>query len=117
MAIAEDLTFKRNKTSGEAALFKLVVTLIETYETEHYPAPEVAPHEILRHLMESSSSSSADLAAIAFRTLFHTLSTAETSMQQQAKCIAKCECIRALLYDRHLSRRDVEVRKWRKRNE
>ena len=64
LAIAEKLTFTKNRTLEEKALHKLVVTLIETYETENYPMEESAPHEILQHLMESSQTRQADLVGV-----------------------------------------------------
>ena len=64
LAIAEKLTFTKNKTPEEIALYKLVVTLIEAYETENYPMEESTPQEILQHLMESSGTRQADLVGI-----------------------------------------------------
>ena len=61
LAIAEKLTFTKNKTPEETALYKLVVTLIEAYETENYAMEESTPQEILQHLMESSGTRQADL--------------------------------------------------------
>jgi HTH-type transcriptional regulator / antitoxin HigA len=51
LAIAERLTFKQDKTAAEIKLLKLIVVLIEDYETEHYPVNNVTPHELLQHLM------------------------------------------------------------------
>ena len=64
LAIAEKLTFAKNRTLEEKALHKLVVTLIEAYEAENYPTEESAPYEILQHLMESSGTRQADLVGI-----------------------------------------------------
>lgn len=64
LAIAEKLTFAKNRTPEEKALHKLIVTLIETYETENYPMEESAPYEILQHLMESSYTRQADLVGV-----------------------------------------------------
>lgn len=64
LEIVERLTFAKNRTSEEKALYKLLVTLIEAYETENYPMEESAPHEILQHLMESSYTRQADLVGI-----------------------------------------------------
>lgn len=44
LAIAEKLTFVKNRTPEEKALHKLFVTLIETYETENYPMEKSAPY-------------------------------------------------------------------------
>ncbi|HHP7230759.1 MAG TPA: type II toxin-antitoxin system HigA family antitoxin [Xenococcaceae cyanobacterium] len=64
LAIAEKLTFAKNRTPEEKALHKLVVTLIEAYEAENYPMEESAPSEILQHLMESSGTRQADLVEV-----------------------------------------------------
>ena len=37
LAVVEQLTFKKNRTPEEQALHKLLVTLIEAYETQNYP--------------------------------------------------------------------------------
>ena len=64
LAVAERLTFAKNLTSEERALYKLLVTLIEVYETENYPMDKSEPHEILQHIMESSGTRQADLVGI-----------------------------------------------------
>lgn len=62
--IVEQLTFKKNRTTEEQALYKLLVILIEAYETENYPIDQSAPHEILQHIMEASGTRQADLVGI-----------------------------------------------------
>jgi len=64
LAVAERLTFAKNLTPEERALYKLLVTLIEVYETENYPIDKSEPHEILQHVMESSGTRQADLVGI-----------------------------------------------------
>ncbi|MEG4986792.1 transcriptional regulator [Microcoleus sp. BR0-C5] len=64
LAVAERLTFAKNLTPEERALYKLLVTLIEVYETENYPIDKSDPHEILQHIMESSGTRQADLVGI-----------------------------------------------------
>jgi HTH-type transcriptional regulator / antitoxin HigA len=64
LTIVEQLTFKKNRTTEEKALHKLLVILIETYETENYPMEQSAPHEILQHIMEASGTSETDLVGI-----------------------------------------------------
>jgi len=64
LAVAEQLTFKKNRTPEEQALYKLLVTLIETYETHNYPMTQAAPHEILQHILESSGICQADLVGV-----------------------------------------------------
>ncbi|MDZ8052940.1 MAG: type II toxin-antitoxin system HigA family antitoxin [Aulosira sp. ZfuVER01] len=60
----EELTFKQNRTKEEQALYKLLVILIESYETENYPMDKSAPYEILQHIMEASGTRQADLVGI-----------------------------------------------------
>jgi HTH-type transcriptional regulator/antitoxin HigA len=64
LAVGERLTFAKNLTPEERALYKLLVTLIEVYETENYPIDKSEPHEILQHVMESSGTRQADLVGI-----------------------------------------------------
>lgn len=49
LKVVEQLTFKKNRTTEEQALHKLLVILIEAYETQNYPMDRSAPHEILQH--------------------------------------------------------------------
>jgi HTH-type transcriptional regulator / antitoxin HigA len=49
LAMAEQLTFAKNLTLEQRALYKLLVMLIEAYEAEHYPMGKSTPHEILQH--------------------------------------------------------------------
>jgi HTH-type transcriptional regulator/antitoxin HigA len=64
LELAERLTFKKDRTPEEGALHKLVVTLIEAYEAQHYPMDESQPYEILQHIMESSGTRQADLVGV-----------------------------------------------------
>jgi HTH-type transcriptional regulator/antitoxin HigA len=64
LAKAEKLTFQKDKSIEEQNLLKLLVLLIEEYETKNYPFPTAKPHEILQHLMESSGTRQADLVNI-----------------------------------------------------
>jgi HTH-type transcriptional regulator/antitoxin HigA len=64
LAIAENLTFAKNRTPEQKALHKLLVTLIEVYETENYPMDKSAPHEILQHLMEARGIRQAHLVGV-----------------------------------------------------
>lgn len=54
LSIVEELLFKKNRTSEETAIYLLLVTLIESYEAEHYPIHKPSPDVILRHILESS---------------------------------------------------------------
>ena len=64
LEIAERLIFKQDKTLSEIKLLKLIVVLIEDYETEHYPMDNVTPHDLLQHLMESNNTRQADLVGL-----------------------------------------------------
>lgn len=64
LKIVEKLTFAKNRTPEEKALHKLLVTLIETYETENYPMEESEPFEILQHIMEASGTHHADFVGV-----------------------------------------------------
>ena len=64
LALTERLHFTKNRTSEERALYKLLVILIEVYEAEHFPMPELPPHEVLQHLMEASDTRQADLVGL-----------------------------------------------------
>ncbi len=64
LAVAERLTFAKNRTPEERALHKLLVTLIEVYEDQNYPIDKSEPHEILQHIMEASGTRQADLVGI-----------------------------------------------------
>lgn len=64
LKIAERLIFNKNRTPEEQTLLKLLVTLIEVYETANYPMENSPPHEILQHIMEVSGIRQADLIGI-----------------------------------------------------
>ncbi len=64
LAKVEELTFTKNKTIAQQNLLKLLVLLVEKYETENYPLETAKPYEILQHLMESSGTRQADLVGV-----------------------------------------------------
>lgn len=64
LALTEQLHFTKNRTVEERALYKLLVTLVELYESKHYPIPESEPYEILQQMMEASGTRQADLVGI-----------------------------------------------------
>ena len=64
LAKVEQLTFTKNKSIEQQNLLKLLVLLVEQYESENYPLSTAKPHEILQHLMESSGTRQADLVDI-----------------------------------------------------
>ncbi len=68
LAVVENLIAKKNnRTPEETTLFRLLVKLIEDYEEKVQDLEawsELAPHEILQHLLESSGIKQADLVGI-----------------------------------------------------
>ena len=68
LAVAEKLIAKKkNRTSEETALFRLLVKLIEDYEQQSYNLQDwrdLPPHEILQHLLETSGTKQTDLVGV-----------------------------------------------------
>lgn len=66
LQITERLMFTKDRTPEEKALFKLLVLLIEAYESEYYPRPfnDSIPHEVLQQLMKNKGIRQADLVGI-----------------------------------------------------
>jgi HTH-type transcriptional regulator / antitoxin HigA len=68
LMVAESLLVKKNlRTPEETTLFRLVVKLIEDYESEHYNLDDggkSAPHEILQHIMAASGTKQIDLVGV-----------------------------------------------------
>lgn len=64
LKVTEAFVFKKDLTPEEKVLNKLVVKLIEDYETVNYQMGESAPHEILQHILESSGLKQSDLVEI-----------------------------------------------------
>ncbi len=61
LAEVEALAFNQNRTAEETTLYKLLVLLVEAYETENYSMQEVSPIEALNHILEASEMTAADL--------------------------------------------------------
>lgn len=64
IALAEELEHRPEPTPEESALLELLVTLIEQFETEHYPMPEGTPQSMLLHLMEARDLKQEDLVGV-----------------------------------------------------
>ncbi|MDJ0589384.1 MAG: transcriptional regulator [Pleurocapsa sp. MO_226.B13] len=68
LAVTESLIAKKDDRSPEeTALFRLLVKLIKDYEEQVYSLNDwsnLAPHEILQHLLESSGTKQADLVNV-----------------------------------------------------
>ncbi|MCA1639098.1 MAG: transcriptional regulator [Acidobacteria bacterium] len=63
--IDELMSKGENKLSlEEERLLKTLAILVESYEDEHYPMPEIAPNEILKFLMEENDLKQKDLIHI-----------------------------------------------------
>lgn len=68
LAVAEKLIAKKSdRTLEETTLFRLLVKLIEDYESKTFELDDwnnIAPHEILQHLLEASGTKQADLVGV-----------------------------------------------------
>ena len=68
LLVAENLLTKKNlRTPEETTLFRLVVKLIEDYESHHYNLDDWGkskPHEILQNIMTTSGTKQVDLVGI-----------------------------------------------------
>jgi HTH-type transcriptional regulator/antitoxin HigA len=60
----ERLTFKQDASVEENALASLLEKLVMDYDDEHYPLPDVAPHRMVRFLMEQRELKQADLVPV-----------------------------------------------------
>lgn len=91
LKIAERLLFKNNLTPEEKILNKLIVFLIEDYETKNYPIGKSTPQEILKHIMDSSGNTQADLTRISGSSsgvISEILSGKRNISKKQAKALA-----------------------------
>ena len=61
LSIVEKLTFKKRKTPEETEIYKLLVALVEAYESRHYSMSRPPVHEVLQHILESSGTHEEDL--------------------------------------------------------
>jgi HTH-type transcriptional regulator/antitoxin HigA len=64
IALAEELSHRQNRSLEESLLLNLLITLVEKFESEHYPLEESTPRSMLLHLMEARSLGEMDLADI-----------------------------------------------------
>ncbi len=51
----------------EERLLETVAILVESYEDEHYPIPDVPPNEILKFLMQENNLKQSDLLHVSAR--------------------------------------------------
>lgn len=64
LSIAEQLVANKSLSLEEQELLKLLTTLIETYEAEHFSMGESSPQAMLACLMESNALEPTDLAKL-----------------------------------------------------
>ncbi|MBE9260374.1 MULTISPECIES: type II toxin-antitoxin system HigA family antitoxin [Dolichospermum] len=60
----EKLMAEQQRTPEQTAILQLLVTLIEEFETKHYPIEPSSPHAILEHLMDARGIKQSDLVGI-----------------------------------------------------
>jgi HTH-type transcriptional regulator/antitoxin HigA len=60
----EKLMACKNRTPEQTAILQLLVTLIEEFESKHYPIEPSSPHAILQHLMEARGIKQSELVGI-----------------------------------------------------
>jgi HTH-type transcriptional regulator/antitoxin HigA len=60
----EELTSRETVSPAEEKLIELLTVLVEIYEAEQHPVPEVGPLEIIRHLMEAHNLRQKDLVDV-----------------------------------------------------
>ena len=60
----EKLMADQQRTPEQTAILQLLVTLIEEFETKHYPIEPSSPHAMLEHLMDTRGIKQSDLVGI-----------------------------------------------------
>ena len=60
----EKLLADQQRTPEQTAILQLLVTLIEEFETKHYPIEPSSPHAMLEHLMDTRGIKQSDLVGI-----------------------------------------------------
>lgn len=51
-------------SAEEVRLLETLAILVESYEDEHYPMPEIPPHEVLKYLMKENGYKQKDIVHI-----------------------------------------------------
>ncbi|BAZ17903.1 putative transcription regulator with HTH domain protein [Calothrix sp. NIES-4071] len=64
LADVEKLMGNKNRSPEQTALLKILVRLVEEYESKNYPMGKPSPHAIIQHLMEARELQPADLVGI-----------------------------------------------------
>ena len=60
----EKLTAQKTVSPAEKKLIGLLTVLVEDFEAKHYPVPEAAPLDIIRHLMDAHHLRQKDLVDV-----------------------------------------------------
>jgi HTH-type transcriptional regulator/antitoxin HigA len=60
----EKLMADQQRTPEQTAILQLLVTLIEEFETKHYPIEPSSPHAMLEHLMDARGIKQSDLVGV-----------------------------------------------------
>ncbi len=60
----EKLMADQQRTPEQTAILQLLVTLIEEFETKHYPVEPSSPHAMLEHLMDARGIKQSDLVGV-----------------------------------------------------
>jgi HTH-type transcriptional regulator / antitoxin HigA len=89
LAVAERLTFKKDRTPEELALYDLVTMLAESYESQHYKIDESSPSEVLLHIVEFSGIELSELINIfgSQESLDQVLAAQQLINRQQAQAL------------------------------
>jgi len=64
IALAQKLEHRLDRTPEEDLFLELLLTLIEKFEQEHHPLPDVSKSSVVQHLMEARDLDMADLLPI-----------------------------------------------------
>jgi HTH-type transcriptional regulator/antitoxin HigA len=64
LSVLDKLANRENPTREEESYAQVLLTLVEAYEEEHDPVPDVSPLDVLRALMEANDLRQKDLVSI-----------------------------------------------------
>lgn len=94
---------KQRLSRAEEDLLELLATLAERYEEQHFPAPEVAPGEVLAHLIQARGVSKAEVSratGIARQTITNIVNGARGISEQNRTKLAQFFHVSPLLFVR-----------------
>ncbi|MGG6265654.1 helix-turn-helix domain-containing protein [Leptolyngbya sp. AN03gr2] len=64
IALAQELEHRPQRSTEEEVFLDLLITLIEKFESEHYPIPEGNGSSIMQHLIEARELTETDLIPV-----------------------------------------------------